>query len=101
MEFPAQMVLRQDVDHSFREQVALHTLGGQGAAVGRAGNVDGCQILVSDSQLKNASKVQRVGGQTRDRVLGPAFSELLTSDAELFLGVVHALFHSILQNPSG
>lgn len=35
IEFPAQMALDQDMDHAFREQVALHTVGGQGATVGR------------------------------------------------------------------
>lgn len=101
IEFPAQMALDQDMDHAFREQVALHTVGGQGATVGRPRE---CGWVPNWGVRLWAYKCQRgAKGRWVDQSpgVGSALSEPLTSDAELFLGAVHTLFHSTLQNPSG
>lgn len=83
IEFPAQMVLCQDVDHSFREQVVLPTLGGQGAAVGRARERG---WLPNRGVCLRAYKCQRgaKGRWAEQRPgVGSACSETLTVDAEL------------------
>lgn len=57
LEFPAQMVLGQDMDHPFRKKVALCTGGGQGTALAGPGHVHGCHTVVSIYELTGAGKV--------------------------------------------